>query len=33
MATQSSILVWEILQTEEPGYSPQGYKEWTQLSD
>ena len=29
MATQSSILVWEIPWTEEPGsgYSPWGYKE------
>ena len=29
MATHSSILVWRIPWTEEPGgYSPEGYKEW-----
>ena len=29
MATHSSILAWEIPQTEEPGsYSPWGCKEW-----
>ena len=27
MATHSSILTWEILWTEEPGYSPWGLKE------
>ena len=35
MATHSSILAWEIPQTEEPGrlYSPWGRKSWTRLSD
>ena len=34
MATFSSILAWEILQTEEPGsYSPWVAKSWTQLSN
>ena len=27
MATRSSILAWRIPWTEEPGYSPWGYKE------
>ena len=34
MATFSSILAWEIRQTEEPGsYSPWVAKSWTQLSN
>ena len=34
MATHSSILVWEILQTEEPGRPVHGVaKSWTQLSE
>ena len=33
MAAHSRVLVWEILQTEEPGYSPWGCKEWTQPRD
>ena len=33
MATHSSILVWRILWTEEPGYSPWGSQSDTQLSD
>ena len=27
MATHSSVLAWEILWTDEPGYSPWGCKE------
>ena len=27
MATQTSIIAWEISRTEEPGYSPWGHKE------
>ena len=35
MAIHSSILVWRIPWTEEPGrlYSPWGFKSWTRLSD
>ena len=35
MATHSSILAWEILQTEEPGglQSMGSQKSWTQLSN
>ena len=33
MAAHSGILAWEIPWTEEPGYSPQGRKSWTRLSD
>ena len=29
MATRSSILVWKISRTEEPGYSSWGLKSWT----